>query len=574
VITAESLMHIPLFASAHKGELDTIVSRSADIRVNAGDWLVLEGEAAAFLVVLDGRFEIVKTIAGAERVLGTVEAGGFFGEGALLLGSGFLAGLRAAEPSRAMRLERIDFHDLVAKCPTVNREILAGMASQIAALQQVSIATPVVAVAIVGHRWDFECYDVRDFLARNHVGFRWIDPDDPSAPEYASVPAEVMKGGRYPVVIFSDGSHAVAPTFRALAERLGLQTCPHETTYDVAIVGAGPAGLAAAVYGASEGLRTVLVECRAPGGQAGTSSRIENYLGFPAGISGDDLGSRAFAQARRLGAEILVTREAKAIEPRRTSSATHTLVLDGGDRIETKAIVIATGVTWRRLTTSGAAALLGRGVYYGAAQTEALGARGKDVFLVGGGNSAGQAAMLFSNYARSVTILVRGEKLASSMSQYLVDELATKANVRIEVECEVVNVVGTGHLESIDVKYRSGEQKSLFADELFVFIGAEAETRWLPSALTRDAQGFICTGRDVVDLQTAKSPGTRDPYLLETGILGIFAAGDVRHGSMKRVASSVGEGSMAIALVHQYIRELRKAYFPEPHTPSGPPSIP
>jgi thioredoxin reductase (NADPH) len=556
VITAESLTHIPIFASAHQGDLDTIVSRSADIRVNAGDWLVLEGEAPAFLVVLEGRFEVVKIIAGAERVLGTLATGDFFGEGALLLGSGFLAGLRAAEPSRAMRLDPLDFHDLVAKCPTVNHAILAGMASQIAGLQQISIATPVAAVAIVGHRWDFECYDVRDFLARNHVGFRWIDPDDPSAPEYTSVPTEVMQGGRYPVVIFSDGSHAVAPTFRALAERLGLQTCPRETAYDVAIVGAGPAGLAAAVYGASEGLRTVLVESRAPGGQAGTSSRIENYLGFPAGISGDDLGSRAFAQARRLGAEILVTRQATAIEPRRLPSQTHTLVLDGGDRIETKAVVIATGVTWRRLAASGADALLGRGVYYGAAQTEALGTRGKDVFLVGGGNSAGQAAMLFSSYARGVTILVRGKKLASSMSQYLVDELATKANVRIEVECEIVNVVGTNHLESIDLKYQSGEQKNLRADELFVFIGAEAETAWLPSQLIRDSQGFICTGRDVVDLQTEKSPEPRDPYLLETNIRGIFAAGDVRHGSMKRVASSVGEGSMVIALVHQYIKEL------------------
>lgn len=556
MITAESLTHIPIFASAHQGDLDTIVSRSADIRVNAGDWLVLEGEAPAFLVVLEGRFEVVKIIAGAERVLGTLATGDFFGEGALLLGSGFLAGLRAAEPSRAMRLDPLDFHDLVAKCPTVNHAILAGMASQIAGLQQISIATPVAAVAIVGHRWDFECYDVRDFLARNHVGFRWIDPDDPSAPEYTSVPTEVMQGGRYPVVIFSDGSHAVAPTFRALAERLGLQTCPRETAYDVAIVGAGPAGLAAAVYGASEGLRTVLVESRAPGGQAGTSSRIENYLGFPAGISGDDLGSRAFAQARRLGAEILVTRQATAIEPRRLPSQTHTLVLDGGDRIETKAVVIATGVTWRRLAASGADALLGRGVYYGAAQTEALGTRGKDVFLVGGGNSAGQAAMLFSSYARGVTILVRGKKLASSMSQYLVDELATKANVRIEVECEIVNVVGTNHLESIDLKYQSGEQKNLRADELFVFIGAEAETAWLPSQLIRDSQGFICTGRDVVDLQTEKSPEPRDPYLLETNIRGIFAAGDVRHGSMKRVASSVGEGSMVIALVHQYIKEL------------------
>jgi thioredoxin reductase (NADPH) len=556
MITSEALAHVPLFASAHAGDLDTIVSRSADIRVNAGDWLVLEGEATAFIVVLEGQLEIVKTIAGAEHVLGTVEVGDFFGEVSLLLGTVFVGGLRGRQPTRAMRLEAIDFHELVAKCPTVNGQILGTMARRIAALQQASIETPVATVEIVGHRWDFECYDVRDFIARSHVGFRWIDPEDPSSSDYSSVPEEVMRGGRYPVVVFSDRSYLVAPSLRELAERLGLQTCPHTTAYDVAIVGAGPAGLAAAVYGASEGLRTVLVECRAPGGQAGTSSRIENYLGFPAGITGDDLSLRALQQARRFGAEILFTRQATEIEPRPAPATTHTIVLDGGDRLETKAIVLATGVTWRKLSTPGADSLLGRGVYYGAARTEALGARGKEVFLIGGGNSAGQAAMLFSNYARKVTLLVRGEKLAASMSQYLVDELDLKENVQVDVECECINIIGNGRLESIDVKYRNGEQKNFRADGLFVFIGAQAETAWLPSALIRDAQGFVCTGRDLVDLQTTRSAGVRDPYMLETSIPGIFAAGDVRHGSMKRVASSVGEGSMAIALVHQYISEL------------------
>jgi thioredoxin reductase (NADPH) len=555
MITVETLSHIPLFESARDEALATIVSRSADVRVNTGDWVVLEGEAAAFYVLLEGRAEIVKTIAGAEQLVDVVEAGGFFGEVPLLLGSGFLAGIRATAPSRFMRLEPIDFHELVARCPNANRQILSEMARRVSGLQQAAIAAPMISVTLIGDRDDFACYDLRDFLARNNVGFRWLDPQTDAATEGANVPPELLGADNTPAVMFADRSYMIKPKFSALAQRLGLQTAPRATTYDVAIVGAGPAGLAAAVYGASEGLQTVLVECRAPGGQAGTSSRIENYLGFPAGVSGDDLASRAFRQAKRFGAEIIVTRQATHIEPRNGSSTTHAIVLDCGSRVQTTAIVLANGVTWRKLSIPGADALLGRGVYYGAARTEALGARGKDVVLIGGGNSAGQAAMLFSSYASSVTILVRGEKLSASMSQYLIDELAKKENVRIEYTCECVSVTGTGHLESIEVAYKSGPQKTLTADALFIFVGCVPETKWLPDELIRDAQGFVCTGRDVVDLQSERASSARDPYLLETSIPGIFAAGDVRHGSMKRVASSVGEGSMAIALVHQYIGE-------------------
>jgi thioredoxin reductase (NADPH) len=555
MITTEALSHIPLFESARDEALETILSRSADVRVKAGDWIVLEGEAAAFYVVVEGRCEIVKMIAGAEQVVDVVEPGGFFGEVPLLLGSGFLAGVRTTMPSRLMRLEAVDFHELVARCPNANHQILAEMARRVTGLQQASIAAPIMSVTVLGRRDDFACYDLRDFLARNQIGFRWLDPGDTAAIQAAGVPLELLHADNYPAVLFADRSHLIKPAYPELAQRLGLQTAPRKTTYDVAIVGAGPAGLSAALYGASEGLQTVLVECRAPGGQAGTSSRIENYLGFPAGVSGDDLASRAFHQAKRFGAEVIVTRQATSIEPRDGSGTTHAIVLDCGNRVQTKAIVLATGVTWRRLTLPGADALLGRGVYYGASRTEALGARGKDIFLIGGGNSAGQAAMLFSGYARSVTIMVRGEKLAASMSQYLIDELKKKENVQIEYTCECVSVTGSGHLESIEVAYKNGEQKTFPADMLFIFIGSEPETKWLPEALIRDAQGFVCTGRDVLDQPAEGAARARDPYPLETSIPGIFAAGDVRHGSMKRVAASVGEGSMAIALVHQYIGE-------------------
>jgi thioredoxin reductase (NADPH) len=552
------LAHIPLFASAHDEALGPIVARSADIHVNSGEWVVLEGEAAAFFIVLEGLCEIVKMAAGSEQIVERAEPGDFFGETSLLLGSGLLAGLRAVETSRLMRLEALDFHELLVHCPDANRQILATMARHVSGLQQAAIMTPMLSVTVIGQRNDPACYDLRDFLSRNQIGLRWIEPTNTVAVQAANVPPELLDDGVYPAVLFADRSFISAisaPKYPELAKRIGLQIAPRATTYDVAIVGAGPAGLAAAVYGASEGLSTVLIECRAPGGQAGSSSRIENYLGFPAGVSGDDLASRAFHQAKRFGAEVIVTRQATTIVPSDGATETHAIVLDCGSRVQTKAIVIATGVAWRTLDVPGAKALLGRGVYYGASRAEALSARGKDVFLIGGGNSAGQAAMLFSSYAARVTILVRGQKLASSMSQYLIDQLATKGNVFIEYSAECVSVRGTDDVESIDVAYKDGTQKTFRADSLFIFIGAKAETSWLPDDLICDAQGFICTGRDVIDLQRSDSTRTRDPFLLETSIPGIFAAGDVRHGSMKRVASSVGEGSMAIALVHQFVSE-------------------
>jgi thioredoxin reductase (NADPH) len=326
----------------------------------------------------------------------------------------------------------------------------------------------------------------------------------------------------------------------------------------VAIVGGGPAGLAAAVYGASEGLATVLIEREAPGGQAGTSSRIENYLGFPIGLSGDELGARALQQARRFGTEILVAREVVGVDPGQVG-VEHAVLLDGGERVRARSVVLASGVSWRRLEVPGAEGLVGRGIYYGAARTEALNCQGQHVFLVGGGNSAGQAAMFFASYARKVSLLARGADLADTMSHYLIRQLATKGNIEVRTRSRIVRVEGEQRLEHIVVEDRAtGALSTEPASAVFVFIGADAETRWLPEAIIRDDGGYVCTGRDVLDLITKdRSPWAlaRDPHLLETSVPGIFAAGDVRHGSMKRVASGVGEGSMAIAFVHQFLAE-------------------
>jgi len=335
---------------------------------------------------------------------------------------------------------------------------------------------------------------------------------------------------------------------RAVAPVAGLTVTPGHPHYDVVIVGGGPAGLTAAVNGASEGLQTGLIESFAPGGQAGTSTRIENYTGFPYGVSGDDLASRALQQAKRLGAEIVVTRRVEAIDP-----ADMTVTLDGGDVLRTRSIVLAMGVEWRRLEVDSVDRFVGSGVYYGAACSDAGLAQGNDVYLIGAGNSAGQAAIFFSKHARSVTLLVRGESLAVSMSTYLIEQIATKANIRVETRSEVVAVHGAEQLEEIDViDRRTGTTSRRDAKALFVLIGAEAATDWLPSEIARDEHGFVLTGTDA--MKAGPWQAGREPFALETSAPGIFAVGDIRSGSVKRVAASVGEGGVAIALVHRYLQ--------------------
>lgn len=414
---------------------------------------------------------------------------------------------------------------------------------------------PFDGIRVAGARWSPRSYAVKEFLSRNNVPYGWVDVDrDPSMKELvASLTGDV---NALPVVLFPDGSSLIAPSNRELADKVGMQTQASRPFYDVAIVGGGPAGLAAAVYGASEGLHTLLVEHDAPGGQAGTSSQIENYLGFPTGISGADLARRATAQAKRFGAELLDAQEVVAI---RREDPYRVLVLADGAEVTCKAVVIATGVSVRMLEIPGIEALLGIGVYYGAAMTEAATYRDQDVCIVGGGNSAGQGALFFSRYARSVTILVRTASLAASMSQYLVDRIATAANITVRVRSEVVGVHGTGSLQEIDVRdVDTGDVERRPMAAMFIFIGAAPRTQMVAAMLERDDKGFLLTGPDLP--RVGRSPRgwnlERDPYLLESNVPGVFAAGDVRSGSNKRVAAAVGEGSGAIGMVHRYLETV------------------
>jgi thioredoxin reductase (NADPH) len=556
VITAETLLEIPLLAPIPEHERNTIASRAADVHLQTDEWLVHEGETPSFFALLSGKVAVTRRAADEDRAIATYNPGDYFGEVPLLLNSPAVAGLRALEPSRVLRLDGSDFRELIISCSRLREQILQTMMERVTKLQQATIATAVPTVSIIGRRNDVACHGVRNFLTGNHVAFNWLEPDDAAA---TSLLPEGVDRETCPIVLFPDASYLITPSYRDIAERLRLKTAavPGEI-YDVVVVGAGPAGLVAGVYGASEGLRTLLIEREAPGGQAGSSSRIENYLGFPGGLSGDDLSTRASQQAKRFGAEMLNAREVKALELG-VDGAPHQVLLDGDERVAAKAVVLATGVSWRKLNADGIADFAGRGVYYGAGRSEALETRGKDIYLIGGGNSAGQAAMFFANYAQNVTLLVRGESLTKSMSQYLIDQLATKANVHVEVESEVVAARGTEHLENIVVENRRTKQRSTReTDALFILIGADAETEMLPREIIRDALGYVCTGRDVLDLENEAHhywPLKRDPYLLETSVPGIFAAGDVRHGSLKRVASSVGEGSMSIAFIHQYLDE-------------------
>ncbi len=403
-------------------------------------------------------------------------------------------------------------------------------------------------VRIVGSRWSAETHALKDFLARNAVPYEFIDAESEEGTSLLNGEALL------PLAVLPEGERLEAPAPSELAERLGLRTSAESEFYDLAIVGGGPAGLASAVYGASEGLRTVLIEREATGGQAGTSSRIENYLGFPSGLSGADLARRATTQAERFGVEILTPQEVRSL---RIDGPYKRLTLSNGSEVSCHVLMLATGVSWRKLPAPGAEQLAGRGVYYGAAMTEAMSCKNEEVYIVGAGNSAGQAAMYFAEYAKRVVMLIRGDDLGKSMSHYLVERIEEHPTIDVMLHTEVAACEGEDHLERLTLKNKkTGEEQTVDTKYVFVFIGAAPRTDWLDGVVVRDERGFVPTGPDLKDHHLDGWPLEREPYLLETNIPGIFVAGDVRHESVKRVASAVGEGSVAVHFMHRHLATL------------------
>jgi len=418
-----------------------------------------------------------------------------------------------------------------------------------------SFRPPFEGIRVVGSLLSPKSHEVKDFLSRNLTPYQWVDVEQDVGAR-AEVEAASPGLRQLPLVSFPDGTTLLEPSTRALAEKLGLQTTPSRPFYDLVIVGGGPTGLAAAVYGGSEGLRTVIVERETTGGQAGTSAAIENYLGFPSGVSGADLARRATAQAKRFGAEVLTAREVTKV---RVDGPYRLATLDDGSELACYALLLACGMQVRRLEVPGVEALTGAGVFYGAALTEAAACRGKDVLIVGGANSAGQAALSFARYARKVTMLVRGASLTEGMSMYLVDRITAAANIEVLAEAEVVAAQGTDRLETVDVALGdTREVRRLEAAAMFIFIGARPRSEVAAGLVERDPGGFILTGLDLrSDGKLPRSwPLARDPFLLETSVPGVFAAGDVRQGSSKRVAAAVGEGSSAVGMVHKYLETV------------------
>ena len=418
---------------------------------------------------------------------------------------------------------------------------------------------PYEGIRVLGTRWSNRSYELRDFLARNQVPYQWIDVElAESDPEVRGLVNSLgPEAQTLPVILFPDGGRLVEPLLPAVADKIGLRTHAQTNFYDLAIVGGGPAGLAAAVYGASEGLRTVIIEREAPGGQAGLSSRIENYLGFPSGLTGSDLTRRAVAQAKRFGVEILSPQEAVGL---RTEGPYRYLTLADGSEISCHVLLLAMGVQWRTLDVPGIERLQGAGVYYGGGTSEAISCKGETVYVIGGANSAGQAAMHFSKFAEKVVMLVRGNSLSSTMSHYLVEQIEKTPNIEVWRETSVVGVRGEDRLSGITVLCSpSGETKEFSASSLFIFIGAKPSTAWLGNVVERDDRGFILSGPDLI--RDGKKPASwtlsRDPSLLETSVPGIFVVGDVRHGSVKRVASGVGEGAVVVQFMHQYLAKVQ-----------------
>ena len=418
-----------------------------------------------------------------------------------------------------------------------------------------TVPVPYDGIRLAGTLWSASSHKVKEYLARSQIPYQWLDIErDASA--RALVEASAEDRPRLPTLFFPDGSTLVDPDLRTLAEKVGLTSRPERPFYDLIIIGAGPAGLGGAVYGASEGLRTLVIEQEAAGGQAGTSARIENYLGFPQGISGSDLTRRATTQAQRLGAELLT---AQAVTSIRVEDPYRVVTLDDGSELSCNALLISTGVMLRELDVPGVEALVGGSVYYGAATSEVANYTDKTVYVVGGANSAGQGAVFLSRFARQVTILIRGDSLQKSMSQYLIDQIEATKNISVSTHTEMTAAIGAEHLEAITLRNNlSDETETTAADAVFLFIGAVPHTDIVAGVVERDEAGFIFTGQDLI--RNGRRPKNwklgRDPFLLETSVPGIFAAGDVRHGVVRRVASAVGQGAVAVSLVHKYLETV------------------
>ena len=551
MIAAQDLTAVSVLASVPHDDLERLARAAGDVRLASGEYAVHEGDERALYIVLSGRIEVTKSIDGIERVIGARVPGQIFGEVPITFGTPFQGSYRATEPTRVMHIAARDFHALAAANPDVLTKVAALASERIGGLRGIATAPPKARAVMLGHRWDDTVRELRSFLGRNQISYDWVQPDAPDRAVRWTGPA--VADDQLPALVCDDGTLLQRATCRDVAEHLGLQTRPRAGEYDTVIIGGGPAGLAAAVYGASEGLRTLVIEREAPGGQAETSSRIENYLGFPTGVSGGELARRAHQQATRLGAEITVTRTATSIDP-----ASMVVTLDGGERVRARTIILATGVAWRRLSTEGFDRLLGKGVYYGASRSEASSTQGQDIHLIGAGNSAGQAALFFANHARSVTLVVRGSGLDKSMSHYLIEQVRGKPNIQVALNSEVRAAHGDKVLSAIDLADRStGAVRRVDCGGVFVFIGADAETGWLPEAIARDERGYVCTGEAVA--RSGRWLEGRDPYLLETSVPGIFACGDLRSSPVKRVAAAVGEGSMSIAFVHQFLARGERA---------------
>jgi thioredoxin reductase (NADPH) len=547
MITAAELQDIPIFACLDEPLRQRFAERAADVRLSEGEWLIREGEVASFFIAMEGKLQLLKDVMGREREIHTYKPGDFFGEVPILMGAPAFVSVLAKSPARVARFDAQQLFELIQSSEACSALILQTMTDRVSSVQRFASETPTSRVLLVGTQYDSDCREIRSFLSANRIPYEWIDAQR----ETDRIPSCIAGRINGPTVIVDREYCVESPTVRKVAEALGLRTTPRLECYDVVIAGAGPAGMAAGVYGASEGLKVLMIEKSAAGGQAGTSSRIENYLGFPNGISGDDLSERALKQAGRFGAEIAMTRTIEAIEP--LSEGGYCVQLDGGQRVSACVVLLATGVEWRMLNAEGVDRLQGRGVLYGASRNEASNVVGKKVFLVGGGNSAGQAAVFFSNYASEVRVLVRGKGLELTMSQYLIEQIAAKKNITVEPFTEVLEAEGDDHLERLRTITRVPEEEAFEqtrdADALFVMIGADASTAWLPQKMDRDAKGYVFTGRDAKNWPLKN----RQPFPLETSMPGIFCAGDVRHDSIKRVSSGVGEGSMAIAFIHQYL---------------------